>query len=157
MSAVCVLTPIVIATWPAFANAVAAAVGSLGYNFVVNMLESADSEQVEQKPIKVNLDIPQSELVTDRLGRDQKITVSREGVVVTFSHDARGRAAICVTGQGQTEDALRALGEQLAERVVQQYVYQRLLEEIRTRQFVIVEERIDENNAIHIKVRHWDQ
>ncbi len=151
------LTPIVIAAWPAFASAVAAAASSLGYNLVADKLEGADSEHAAQEPTKVNLDLPQSELVTDRLGRDQRITVSREGVTVTFSRDARGRAAICVTGHGYTEHALRALGEELAKRVVQQYVYQRLIEEIRARQFVIVEEHVDENNAIHLKVRHWDQ
>jgi hypothetical protein len=40
--------------------------------------------------------------------------------------------------------------------VVQKYVHQRLLDEIRARQFVIVEEEVDENNAIRLKVRHWD-
>jgi hypothetical protein len=39
---------------------------------------------------------------------------------------------------------------------VQKYVHRRLLDEIQARQFVIVEEEVDENNAIRLKVRHWD-
>jgi hypothetical protein len=30
------------------------------------------------------------------------------------------------------------------------------MDEIHARQFVIVEEEVDENNAIRLKVRHWD-
>jgi hypothetical protein len=31
-----------------------------------------------------------------------------------------------------------------------------LLDEIRARQFVVVEQEVDENQAIRLKVRHWD-
>ena len=107
-------------------------------------------------PSSVNLEIAQSELVTGQLGRDQKIAVTREGVTVTFSRDARGRAALCVTGSGHSDEALRVLGEELSKRVVQKYVYQRLIDEMRARQFVIVEEEIDSHQAIRLKVRHWE-
>ena len=52
-------------------------------------------------------------------------------VTVEFSRDARGRASLCVTGKGHNDEALRALGEQLSQRVVQQYVYQKLMDEMR--------------------------
>ena len=98
----------------------------------------------------------QSEIVTDSIGRDQRIVVARGGVTVVFSRDARGKASVCVSGTGHTDDALRALGEELSQRVIQKYVYQRLMEEMKARQFVIVEEETDENNAIRLKVRHWE-
>jgi hypothetical protein len=44
----------------------------------------------------------------------------------------------------------------LSQRVVQRYVYNRLIEECRARQFSIVEDEVDESNAIRLKVRHWD-
>ena len=65
-------------------------------------------------------------------------------------------AAICVTGPGHSDEELRAIGEELSRRVVQKYVYQRLTDEIKARQFVVVEEEVDENQAIRLKVRHWD-
>src|SRR5262249_5820582 len=101
------------------------------------------------------LDVAQSEIVTDQLGRDHQLTVSRDGVVVTFSRDPRGRASMCVTGVGHSEEELRALGEELGRRVVQQYGYQRLIEGIRARQ-VVVEEQTDGAHTIRLKVRHWD-
>jgi hypothetical protein len=155
MSAVCILTPVVIAAWPAFSAAVVAAATSLGYQ-VAAAAAQEDQAHAEARPNKVELQIEQSELVTNQLGRDQRISVSRDGVTITFSRDARGRASLCVTGHGHTDDQLRALGEELSQRVVQKYVYQRLMDEIRTRQFMVVEEEVDENHAIRLKVRHWD-
>ena len=155
MSCVCILTPIVIAAWPAFSAAVVAAATSLGYEIASDQMNS-QTEPRNDSSRHVALEIAQSELVTDSLGRDQQISVTRDGLVVTFSRDARGRAALCVSGSGRSDDELRALGEELGRRVVQQYVYQRLKNEIRARQFVVVEEETDAGNAIRLKVRHWE-
>lgn len=156
MSCVCILTPVVIAAWPAFSSAVVAAATSLGYQVVSEAKRAYQTTRTPTQSGKVSLEIPQSELVTGQLGRDQRLAVSRNGVTVTFSRDARGKASLCVTGNGQSDEELRTLGEQLSGRVVQQYVYQKLMDEMRTRGFVVVEEEADANQAIRLKVRHWD-
>ncbi|MBL9128371.1 MAG: DUF1257 domain-containing protein [Verrucomicrobiales bacterium] len=152
MSAVCILTPVVIAAWPAFSAAVTAAAASLGYQLVAE----STARQTETVSQRVELEIAQSEIVTGTLGRDQRIRLSRDGVTVVFSRDARGRASVCVTGEGHSDAELQALGEELSQRVVQQYVYQRLMDEMRTRGYNVVEEQVDENQAIRLKVRHWE-
>ena len=155
MSCVCILTPVVIASWPAFSAAVVAAATSLGYTVVdEHARQRGEVAQQERKPIQ--LSIEQSEIVTSQLGRDQRISVSRSGVTVTFSRDARGKASVCVRGDAYTDAELRVQGEELSRRVVQKYVHRKLLDEIRARQFVVVEEEVDENQAIRLKVRHWD-
>ena len=157
MSCVCILTPVVIAAWPAFSAAVTAAAASLGYTLVEESIKQSQTGTVnETGERKVNLEIEQSEIVTNQLGRDQRIKVTRGDVTVTISRDARGKASICVTGPGHSDEELRAIGEELSQRVVQKYVHRRLMDEIRARQFVVVEEEVDENNAIRLKVRHWD-
>lgn len=156
MSCVCILTPVVIAAWPAFSAAVVAAATSLGYQVVSETAKHSRATVAQRDTNAINLEIEQSELVTNQLARDQRLTVTREGVTVVFSRDARGKATLCVTGTGQSDDELRALGQELSQRVVQQYVYQKLMDEIRTRGFVVVEEETDENRAIRLKVRHWD-
>lgn len=155
MSAVCILTPIVIAAWPAFSAAVVAAASSLGYQMATAEEEAPRIRNTPKGERSIQLSIDQSELVTDRLDRSRQISVTREGVVVTFSRDARGKAALCVSGTGYTDEELRAQGEELSQRVVQQYVYQRLKEEMQTRKFVVVEEIVEDNHAIRMKVRHW--
>jgi hypothetical protein len=156
MSCVCILTPVVIAAWPAFSAAVVAAAHSLGYVLVEETVKQRQKIEAQNAGREVSLEIANSEVVTDQLGRDQQICVSRGTVTVRFSRDARGTASVCVSGDGYTEDELRALGQELSQRVVQKYVYQRLLDEMRTRQYVVVEEEVDANQAIRLKVRHWD-
>jgi hypothetical protein len=157
MSCVCILTPVVIAAWPALSAAVVAAATSLGYTMVDEGFKQKQTSQItETGERQIQIQIEQSEIVTGQLGRDQQIRVRRNGVTVTFSRDARGKASVCVSGEGYTEAELRALGEELSKRVVQKYIYQRLREEIRARQFVVVEEEVDEDQAIRLKVRHWD-
>jgi hypothetical protein len=154
MSCVCILTPVVIAAWPAFSAAVVAAANSLGYVVVEEAIKQKQKAQTSDQ--RVNLEIANSELVTGTLGRDQSICVTRQEITVTFSRDARGRASVCVSGPGHTEDELRAIGQELSQRVVQQYIYTRLMDEMRSRQFTVVEEEVDANRAIRLKVRHWD-
>jgi anti-sigma regulatory factor (Ser/Thr protein kinase) len=157
MSCVCILTPVIIAAWPAFSAAVAAAATSLGYSVAGELVARDQTTRVNLSGERtVQLEIAQSEIVTNQLGREQSIKVTRGDVTVTFTRDARGKAAICVTGPGHSNEELRALGEELSQRVVQKYVHQRLLDEIQTLGFNLVEEEVGENNTIRMKVRHWD-
>jgi len=156
MSCVCILTPVVIAAWPAFSAAVTAAATSLGYTLMEEGKRMRESGHKSTAENRVELEVPQSELVMDSLNRDQRISVTRDGVTVTFSRDSRGRASLCVTGNGQEDAALRAAGEELSQRVVQKYVYQRLMQEMQARHFVVAEEETDENQTIRLKVRHWE-
>lgn len=157
MSCVCILTPVVIAAWPAFSAAVVSAAASLGYQVAAEVAEKQKRRREEEAtPRRVLLDLPQSQIVTDTLGRDQRIVVVRDGVTITFSRDARNRASLCVSGVGRAEEELRALGEELSKRVVQRYVYQRLMSEIQARNFTVVEEEVDGQQTIRLKVRHWE-
>jgi hypothetical protein len=157
MSCVCILTPVVIAAWPAFSAAVVAAATSLGYTVVDEHVRAQQKNLgMENRERAINLEIEQSEIVTGQLGRDQQLRVMRGDVTVTFSRDARGKAAVCVSGKGYTNEQLTDIGQELSQRVVQKYIHQRLLDEIRVRQFVVVEEEVDETQAIRLKVRHWD-
>ena len=157
MSAVCVLAPVVVAAWPAFSAAIVAAAGSMGYVVAEeSVAQFLGKSETRARPSSVELDIPNSEIVTGQLGRDQRLSVSRDGVTITFSRDERGKAGLCVIGNGQTAEELRAAGEALSQRVVQQYVYQRLTQEVQARGYLVVEENTDANQAIRLRVRHWE-
>jgi hypothetical protein len=155
MGATLILVPVVVAAWPAFSAAVMAAAASLGYHVAAEAAHEMRGATENKKSGVVQLDIERSEVVTDQLGRAQRLTVSREGVNVTFSRDARGKASLCVTGKGIEDERLRELGEELSQAVVQQYVYQKITDEMRARGFVVVQEERTQDRAIHLKVRHW--
>jgi hypothetical protein len=155
MSCVCILTPIVIASWPALSSAVTAAAISMGFEVVADV-NKLGSTAKNNEATSINLEIDRSEVVTGGLGRDQAITVTRDGVTIKFSRDARGKAALCVTGRGHSEEELRALGEELSHSVVQHYVYQKLTTEMQARGFNVVEEEVAEDRSIRLKVRLWE-
>lgn len=155
MSVVCVIAPVVVAAWPAFSSAVIAAAGSLGYQVVSEARRSGEPLKLSAQS-EVTLEVPGSEIVTNQLQRAQKLVVTRNGVTITFSRDARGQASLCVTGTGQSEETLRALGLEMSQAVVQEYAYQRIIEEMRERGLQVVQEERLEDRSIHLRVRQWE-
>jgi hypothetical protein len=157
MSCVCILTPVVIAAWPAFSAAVVAASASLGYQVAAGAADMAKNQKAADKGSRnVQLEIENSEVVTNQLGRDQRIMVTKGGVTITFSRDARGKASLCVTGEGHSKEELQAMGQELSQAVVQQYVYQKLMSEMQARGFNVIEEEANADRSIRLKVRHWE-
>ncbi|MEY2599540.1 MAG: hypothetical protein RLZZ142_1799 [Verrucomicrobiota bacterium] len=154
MSAVCVIAPIVVSAWPGFTATVVAAAASLGYRVVDSGTEVGTGSRSAQR--EVELEMANCDIVTDALGRDQRFAVSKDGVRVTFSRDARGRAGVCVTGEGMSEEALRAAGLELTRRVVQKHVHQRILEEVQARGYTVAEDYDHENQSIRLRIRHWE-
>jgi len=143
--------------WPAFSAAVVAAAGALGYQMAVETHSLLPRETVRKNANSVELEIDRSEVVTGELARDQRIAVTRDGVTVVFSRDARGKASLCVTGAGRSDEKLRARGEELSQAVVQQYVYQKLMDQMQLRGFNVVEEELTEERSIRMKVRVWER
>jgi hypothetical protein len=155
MSAIVIITPIVIAAWPAFGSAVAAAAVSMGFTVLNEGVNQARLTEHQQGGLTVTLDVPNSAAVTGGLGRDQRIRIARDGIIAEFSRDARGRDSVCVTGEGYSQDVLRSMGEELAGRTVQQYVLAKLKTEMAGRGMDLVEETVGEDNSVRLRVRHW--
>jgi ABC-type transporter MlaC component len=155
MGAVLLLTPVVIAAWPTFVSVAVSAAASLGYASA-DAVAQANTGAAEKQAAGVEIEVANSEVITEQLGRDQKFTVVRDGVTITFRRDARGKAALSVSGKGRSDEQLRALGEELSQRLVRDYVYQQLMTEIQARDYIVVNESVDGSNAIHLTVRNWE-
>ena len=65
-----------------------------------------------------------------------------------------GALKLCIEGNGQSKAELKRIGEALVGRVTQQYAYHRLVSELKERQMTILDERVGEDQAIHIRVRN---
>ena len=152
MSAVVVLAPIVVASWPILASAVVAAAASAGFRVV-----RKDQPIVKKAATNsVDLAMENAEVVADALSPDQKVVVERGVVVVTFSRDARGGFRTCVEGN-LAEDELKKIGEDLSGRVIQQYVYRRLSQELGRNGFSTVAEEKAPDGAIRLHVRRYEE
>lgn len=152
MSTVLVVTPIVIASWPAITAAVTAAVGTLGFTALreqeANLEESSSTNRAE-------IEVEDSEVLQEAGGSGEEIVVERDGIVARFSRDARGALKVCVEGRGHSKSELRRIGEELVGRVTQQYVYHRVVTELKQRNLAIVDEQVEEDRTVKIRVRNW--
>ena len=57
-------------------------------------------------------------------------------------------------GEGLSKTELRRLGEELIGRVTQQYVYHRIITEMKNRNMAIVDEEVAEDRTVRIRVRN---
>ncbi|HUY32846.1 MAG TPA: DUF1257 domain-containing protein [Pirellulales bacterium] len=153
MSTVIVITPILIASWPAIAAAVTAAVGTLGFAIARNRELEAESELSESS--RAEIEVENSEILADATGGGEELVVEREGIVARFSRDGRGALKVCMEGKGYSKAELRRVGEELVGRVTQQYVYHRVVTELKQRNMAIVDEQVEEDRTVKIRVRNW--
>ncbi len=152
MSTVVVLAPIIIANWPMITAAVGAAVGTMGFAMVRR--EEAITQRTATKN-REEIEVDNSEILPSALGAEEEIVVEREGVRAVFTRDARGSLRVCLEGTGQSRSELRRLGQELIDRVTQQYVYHRVVTELKTRNMAIVDEEVTEDRTVKIRVRSW--
>ncbi len=151
MSAVVVLAPVVVASWPVLASAVVAAAAATGFR-VVREPKAAAAAKRES----VELTLENADVVAESMSPDEKIVVERQDVRVTFSRDARGRFRTCVEG-GLSKDRLRAVGEEISGLVIQQYVYRRLSQELGRTGFSTLSEEKSADGSIHLRVRRFTE
>lgn len=150
MSTVLVLTPIIIANWPAITAIVSAAVGTMGFS-AVQGIEQAKITGTTREEIEVD----NSEILENAGGRGEEIVVEREGLRAVFTRDGRGALRVCMEGQGYSKAQLRQVGQELVDRVTQQYVYHRVMTEMKQRNMHVVSEEVAEDRTVKIRVRNW--
>lgn len=152
MSSVLVVTPLVVAAWPTLAAAISAAVGTLG--FAVAQKAGPQARQVRDTVNRAEIEVADSEILEGTGATGEELVVEREGIRAVFSRDARGALKLCMEGRGLSKSQLKQLGEDLIGRVTQQYVYHRLVSELKERDMIITEEHLTEDQTIKIRVRH---
>lgn len=148
MSAVCVLTPLVISSWPLISAAAMGAAASMGF--------AVKGENLHEEPTRrsrgVETEIEESEVIADGTAPGQRICVQRGGISVSVGQDERGRCTVCVDGN-RSERELRRIGEDIAGRIVQQFTYHKLLSVLKRRNATVLEEEVLADESVRVRVR----
>lgn len=152
MSTVMVIAPVVIANWPAIYAAVVGAVGVMGFS-AVN--EGVVASRRQKEVSRAEIELEESEILDGCGGSGEEIVMEKDDVRAIFSRDARGALKVCVEGNGRSKSELRKIGEELIERVTQQYVYHRVVTELTNRNMAIVHEEVAADRTVKIRVRNW--
>lgn len=100
----------------------------------------------------VDLEIENAGEVTAGVSAGQTLTFYRDGITVTFFQDLEGEAKIRVSGDA-SEEKLRAIGQEVSNRLAQQYAYHRLVTEMKGRGMNIVEEEVEQDGTVRMQVR----
>lgn len=153
MGAVIVITPLIIANWPVITAAVTAAIGSLGFTVASAATENADLKLNQNTKTRAEIDVEESEILAESVGAEE-MTVVKDDVRITFSRDARGALKLHIEGHNHSKADLKQIGEELLGRVTQQYAYHRIVSELRERNMTIVEEHVNADNSVKIRVRN---
>ena len=104
MSTVCILTPIVIGSWPMITTAIVGAAGAMG--FAVAGAEEAPAKATGKT--KVEVEVPNSEVIAETLRRGEKVCIEREGVVIETGQGPEDRRRLRLT-QGLANDPLLSI------------------------------------------------
>jgi len=157
MSAVIIMAPIVapmvVAAWPVVSAAIVGAVGAMGYA-AVSAIEAEEQVEVDMERT-VDLEIGEGEDIAANMSREEELVFSKEDVTVKFRRDIRGRLKVCVTGTNKSDEELRRIGTEISGRVTQQFIYNRVVSELKSADFAIVEQEVAEDQTIKIQVRNW--
>ena len=158
MSVVFIVVPAVAAGWPMIAAAVGAACAGLGYAIEsgreLAQSRAGETSRSQVSDHSVELEMVNAEVIGDALAREQSLQVSKEGVTATFRKNARGKLTVHVDGERSREE-LTAIGQQLMNRVRQQYAAEKVKTELLSKGFVLVDEHVDEQNNIRLSVRRF--
>lgn len=153
MSTVIILTPIIIASWPAISAAVTAAAIGMGLA-VREQVKDALKEEEEQKITNtVEVEIEDSQVLAQALASGKEIVLTRDDVTLKISRDERGSIKVCAEGLGKTKAQLENVAEEFVKKMTQCYVYNRTVTELKNKKFQMVNEEVAADGTIRIHVR----
>jgi ABC-type transporter MlaC component len=154
MSAIIILTPVIISSWPAITAAVAAAASAMGMAVSESVKAAAKEEQqVTEKTVEVELQ--QSEVVSKNLSADKEIVVTKGDVELRVKRDETGRCVVCAKAKGHNEAELKMIAKDFGEKLTQCYIYDKVMRELKSKNFQVVNEEVSEDQSIRINVRRW--
>ncbi len=154
MSTVVILTPIIISSWPAITAAVAGAAAGLGLMVKETVKEAVEESEVEIEQA-VEVELADSEVLAENLATSKEIVLTKADLKIRVGRDERGRCTVCVTGKGRSKTELKQIAEDFAQKMTQCFVYNRVMSELKSRDFQIVNEEVMEDESVRINVRRW--
>lgn len=154
MSAIIVLTPVIIANWPVIAAAVAGAASAMGL-LVKESISQAVEEKQSNVERNVEVELSDSKVLMESMATDQEIVLTKGDIELCVKRDQRGRCSVCAKGTGHSEAELKQIAEEFTGKLTQCFVYDKVMRELKNKEFQVVNEEVMEDESIRIHVRRW--
>jgi ABC-type transporter MlaC component len=157
MSTILILAPVIIGGgWPAISAAVAGAAVALGFTAQKTAREVAQGAQVEENVQNaVEIDLADSEVLAQNLATNQQIVLTKGSIRIVVERDVRGRCKVCASGKGHSKAELKQTAEEFTQKLTQCFVYNKVMKELKSKNFQVVNEEVTQDDSIRIHVRRW--
>jgi len=155
MSTVLILAPVIVSSWPAIAVAVTGAATALGFAVQKTAQEALAGVEQEQGTQTVEIDLAESQVLAQSLATNQQIVLTKGSIRLVVERDARGRCKVCATGKGHAKAELKQAAEEFTQKLTQCFVYNKVMKELKSKSFQVVNEEVTQDESIRIHVRRW--
>jgi hypothetical protein len=142
------LTPVVIAAWPSIVSYVAGAAAALGFTAV----SSVDREKVDVEVETVEVELEDSSVLEGYMGEERQFI--KDGVTLTVRTNEHGRLVLYAKGN-ESKETLQWKALAFAGKLQQTYSYHKAMTQLRQSGFNVVDERVEQDEEIHITLRRW--
>ncbi len=154
MGAVLILTPVIIGSWPAITAAVAGAAAAMGLMVSESVKETVKENQSDAEQ-SVELELSDSEVLAESMTTDQEIVLAKGTIELRVKRDERGHCSVCAKGIGHSKVELKKIAEEFTHKLTQCFVYDKVMRELKSKDFQVVNEEVSEDESIRIHVRRW--
>jgi ABC-type transporter MlaC component len=155
MSTVLILTPVIISSWPAISVAIAGAASALGFALQKTAQELAAGVHTEEGVQNVEIELADSEVLAQSLATNQQVVLTKGDIRIVVERDARGRCKVCASGKGHSKAQLKQVAEEFTQKLTQCFVYNKVMKELKGKNFQVVNEEVSQDQSIRIHVRRW--
>ena len=151
MSGIVVVSPLLLAA-PIVMAAATAAASSLGFTVCSDKVEEALDTRAEENV--VGFDVTEAQGMKDLLQQQGSLVLRRPDATVVIREKGSG-VHMEVRGQA-AENQLETIGRDLLQSINQHYAYDRVVSDLKSRGFEALDEEVEEDGTIRLKLRRWD-
>ena len=125
------------------------------------LVKESVKESVKQSEANANVEnsvevqLSESEVLAESLVTNQEIVLTKGTVELRVKRDERGRCVVCAKGVGHSDVELKMIAEEFTQKLTQCFVYDKIMRELKTKEFNIVNEEVMNDDSIRIHVRRW--
>ena len=132
--------------------AATAAASSLGFTMcsekVDELLETSEEDTI------VGFDVTEAAGLKELLQQQGPLALKRPDALVLIREKGSG-VHMEVRGRA-SEEELESVGRELLQSINQHYAYDRVMSDLKSRGFESLEEEVEEDGTIRLKLRRWD-
>ena len=103
----------------------------------------------------MEVELSESEIIAASITADKEIVVSKGDIEIRIKRDQDGRCVVCAKGKGHSEAELKQTAEQFSQKLTQCYIYDKVMRELKSKDFQVINEEVTNDQSIRIHVRRW--